>query len=395
MKTCAIKTRKAFTLIELLLVIAIIAVLVSLLLPAVQAAREAARRTQCRNNMKQLALAEHNYIDVHKQFTPAFILLKGSTCPKPDGVPACYSDFNLHVWSEYLLPYLEATTVYNRIDFNAPNYSPIVCSKLPGGGYTSLNSGGPCCCGAASTPTAAVLPVYVCPSSVRASNPFVDFEGEWSNCGVSSPPFLASGDQPLRLRGASDYLSVAGYKCILTCYYDSVVPPQARNRQRYGLFTCACVSNFYGVSIEKVTDGTSTTILFAETAGRPDLWQRGIKVATAGCISCKYAVNGGTYKRPTKGHGYNGGGCWACGNEASNWINGSTFAGNAKGTLTNVCMINCTNEQLENLAYSFHPGTAGLTMSDGSVHFVSENTSIIVLCNMITYNGGEPVTDTF
>ena len=67
--------RKGFTLIELLVVIAIIAVLIALLLPAVQAAREAARRSQCRNNLKQIALAEHNYHDVHRLFTPPYMIV--------------------------------------------------------------------------------------------------------------------------------------------------------------------------------------------------------------------------------------------------------------------------------------------------------------------------------
>jgi prepilin-type N-terminal cleavage/methylation domain-containing protein/prepilin-type processing-associated H-X9-DG protein len=98
--------RRGFTLIELLVVIAIIAVLIALLLPAVQQAREAARRTQCRNNMHQIGLALHNYHEVHQVFPPG--RTHGGTCNHA---------FSPHaMW----LPHLDQTELYRRINFNYP-----------------------------------------------------------------------------------------------------------------------------------------------------------------------------------------------------------------------------------------------------------------------------------
>lgn len=93
--------RSAFTLVELLVVIAIIGILVSLLLPAVQAAREAARRMQCTNNLKQLGLAAHNYMSAHSRLP---LCLNGTNKP-----------LSVHA---YLLPFLEQTALYNQVDFN-------------------------------------------------------------------------------------------------------------------------------------------------------------------------------------------------------------------------------------------------------------------------------------
>jgi prepilin-type N-terminal cleavage/methylation domain-containing protein len=103
------KRHKGFTLIELLVVIAIIAILIALLLPAVQQAREAARRTQCKNNLKQFGLALHNYHDVYNTF-PRFV--QGS---RYDGTGDGWRSFSAHAM---ILPYIDQAPLYNKIDFN-------------------------------------------------------------------------------------------------------------------------------------------------------------------------------------------------------------------------------------------------------------------------------------
>ena len=98
-------TKKGFTLVELLVVIAIIGILIAMLLPAVQAAREAARRLQCSNNLKQMGLALHNYADAYSSKFPI-------------GSPGQ----GLHGLFTYMLPYLELNNVFNECDLNLPTY---------------------------------------------------------------------------------------------------------------------------------------------------------------------------------------------------------------------------------------------------------------------------------
>lgn len=115
MKSTNNKNRnKGFTLIELLVVIAIIAILVALLLPAVQQAREAARRTQCKNNLKQLGLAMHNYLDVHSVFPYASTYTDNGT-PSATVLRA-----ERHGWFEFILPFLDQAPLFQQIDFNEP-----------------------------------------------------------------------------------------------------------------------------------------------------------------------------------------------------------------------------------------------------------------------------------
>ena len=124
--TYVLKTRfrkpSGFTLVELLVVIAIIGILIALLLPAVQAAREAARRSQCANSFKQVGVALHNYHSTHRTFPPGMIFwhtdqkntpLCGPVGTTPSGIYAGWS------WGAFLLPFLEKNALYDSIDFSA------------------------------------------------------------------------------------------------------------------------------------------------------------------------------------------------------------------------------------------------------------------------------------
>ncbi|MBR9800775.1 DUF1559 domain-containing protein, partial [bacterium] len=108
MKTSS-RNRYAFTLIELLVVIAIIAILVALLLPAVQQAREAARRSSCKNNLKQLGLAIHNYHDTHGVFPPGYIDGDGIT---NGGTGQSGGNDNGYSWQAMILPMIEQSALY-------------------------------------------------------------------------------------------------------------------------------------------------------------------------------------------------------------------------------------------------------------------------------------------
>lgn len=102
------RNRKAFTLVELLVVIAIIGILIALLLPAVQAAREAARRCSCTNNLSQMILAVQNYNMAHEVYPPGTINAEGPIASEPQGYH--------HNWISQILPYMEELSIYRHID---------------------------------------------------------------------------------------------------------------------------------------------------------------------------------------------------------------------------------------------------------------------------------------
>lgn len=106
-----------FTLVELLVVIAIIGILIALLLPAVQAAREAARRSQCTNNLKQYGLALHNYHDVYKTFPRTAYACANAACASGSGCTSWWKGYSVH---SMLLPFIEQNAVYDQFDWGEP-----------------------------------------------------------------------------------------------------------------------------------------------------------------------------------------------------------------------------------------------------------------------------------
>jgi prepilin-type N-terminal cleavage/methylation domain-containing protein len=149
MKTRNVR-RRGFTLVELLVVIAIIGILVALLLPAVQAAREAARRMQCSNNLKQIGLALHNYVDVHRKLPPAIL---GGYDMRPSGPDWDDWDDEGFGWMCFILPFIEQQGLYERISPNGDQTG--VFRK-----WRAANPTNPVWPGGSTK-----LSVYLCPSS--------------------------------------------------------------------------------------------------------------------------------------------------------------------------------------------------------------------------------------
>lgn len=258
--------RRGFTLIELLVVIAIIAVLVALLLPAVQQAREAARRSQCKNNLKQHGLALHNYHEVANQFPPAII---GSG--RLGGGGAAYSTQIVlnTTGTVLLLPYLDQAPMYNQYNFNVPSSISSPYGRPLAGGATTSNANQPI--------YTQSLAVATCPSDQMPASVY-------SNAVNTSSNFYESNNAR-----RSNYLFSTGNYTDYDVQYGSLASSTVR-----GAF-----GNDGAASIADIKDGTSNTIAIGESkqlgktsASFGPFWGAGVHTCCHGYTpNASYTVN--------------------------------------------------------------------------------------------------------
>lgn len=335
---------RGFTLIELLVVIAIIAVLIALLLPAVQQAREAARRTQCKNNLKQLGLACHNYHDSAKQFPQNYdgrpiSEMTGGSWQSGTG------DFG---WIVMALPYMDQAPLYNQFNFN---------DQSGGSGSKGWT------CQQNTQLATTVITGLLCPSNPQATKLGVDVAGCsgggcWNNLQVARTDYTGNlgfiaGDwrSCLVQDGGNIPLTKTGTETIglvLDAWGEG-------NSQRY-LQGMSGVFSFMGTGkISDITDGSSNTILCMEdhhwAAGKTKPTQNAGDVGWASPMQVSTAAN-----LINQGYGYND----------SHKCHGIS---------------------------STHVGGAHVLMADGAVKFVSENIGLTVLQAIANKGAGVPVGD--
>ncbi len=341
------KRRLAFTLVELLVVIAIIGILVGLLLPAVQSAREAARRMQCSNNLKQMGLAIHNHESTYKNIPASEITIPAAmyptSPPNPYGQRATFGTLF------QILPYLEQSTVYNLFDRKRAYIDPINMPPAYGtaspAGFTKISA-------------------YVCPST--PSDPPSDYGPYFASIGLALGPFVLP---------RTDYIPIKGIHGASLGVCAGMPNANTRN----GLLGTNNSETKQSIKFAEVTDGLSNTILFGELAGRQKLYFRG--QATPG-TTLTAAVAPNTVPGLTLNSFYGD-------HNTAREIRSYSGANINTPSQIGCSSINIYNE---NGLYSFHTGGIQVAMGDGSVSFLSQSISATVYAALITRDGGETVS---
>ena len=355
---------RGFTLIELLVVIAIIAVLIALLLPAVQQAREAARRTQCKNNLKQQGLALHNYHDTFSMFPmPSWF---NSNAPAFGGLGGSLTS---NVWSLAILPGMDQGPLFNQYDFNYSAFEP----KNAAVGQAKLNA-------------------FLCPSTPRAGNG-ISYSIPGS---LLSSVGLSTATWTLTNAGATDYVCTNRVRPeFLNIVYNTTTYTQpldgwAMGGTRNANFPPSSWNIPNGARMADLIDGSSNTMMVGEMAGRNTLYRAGNKPISAASATDEAAyqtiLSGGAWIDPFGG----------------NWeLTGRPYDGGNGSTWNGPCPINCSNAKtnphraLQDAAglYSWHTGGAHGLMGDGSVRFLSQNISGITMAGLVSRMGSEVLGD--
>lgn len=347
-KVCSIETAnntrhrsdrpRGFTLIELLVVMIIIAILIGLLLPAVQRAREAARRTSCSNNLKQIGIAVMNYEAAQRAWP------KQATFPQP-GVKFQEKRGS---WITQTLPYFEQGNVFIRYDQTLDWHN--VANEVP---------------------VMAGIPLLNCPSAPDRKGfewaVLVDYADATTTTMTLTPRAFYNG-------ATTDYTNIGGISTAL----NNTLPTTQRHPDPIN----AGILKVTPVRTTEISDGLSNTILVAECAGRPNLYQKGVLVPDG--ASPKTWSGSSTVTRP-----FPTGGVWASHNK------GFVIDGAQRNGYTNTtpgdCPMNCSND---NEIYSFHPGGAATLYADGSVKFHADDILMSVLAALVTRDGGEMTNNT-
>ncbi|MBI3464491.1 MAG: DUF1559 domain-containing protein [Planctomycetes bacterium] len=358
---------RGFTLIELLVVIAIIAVLIALLLPAVQMAREAARRTQCRNNLKQIGLALHNYHDTFRTFPPGRMQpYFGNSTPLMNPGAACWmGSISVHT---HIVPYLEQAGVYNAYNFGTSRF------RVP--------PLGPPNCPQNSTVVDQKLEVFLCPSEARDPTgfgvPSNNYRYCWGLTYCGGIPWFDGGTNlnPWSANCRSEFLTGGGIfmdggAVSASDVVDGLANTAAFSERILGDLDATVISR--GDFRRTVPQNTAQTTATVMAACQPDLPMTGSHTSDQGI----------------------GRGAWVTG-ILHHTIYNHLFTPNSRTVdcSTNVSFVDGNNEGSIVTARSYHPGGVNVLMADGHVRSVSDNVDLQVWRAIATRSGQEQISNT-